>query len=212
MKTTTFYFVRHGETDYNLQGIVQGRGVDIGLNVTGLSQAAALAVRLSDVPFDAIYASTLLRARQTASIVAENHRDIPIQHLADLEEMAWGIYEGRPLDSLQQALGDLYQRWRKGDFGYRIEGGESIFDVQFRGRRAVESLMEKHAGETVLVVTHGRFLRVLLASLLKEYGLYRMHDIKHANTAVNQLTWQNGQFQADLLNCVAHLEGMGENE
>jgi broad specificity phosphatase PhoE len=58
----------------------------------------------------------------------------------------------------------------------------------------------------VLVVTHGRFLRIVLASLLDEYGLTRMHELPHSNTAVNRLVHRKDTFEAELLNCTAHLD------
>lgn len=204
---TLLYFVRHGETEYNRRRIVQGRGIDSVLNETGQAQADALAQRLASVPFDAIYASTLRRARQTARILARPHQDVAVSHLEDLEEMAWGVYEGaHPSPDREEELGAIKQRWRKGAFHEAIEGGESILDVQRRALRAVDHILERETGRTVLVVTHGRFLRIVLASLLDEYGLERMHELPHSNTAVNRLICRAGTFEADLLNCTAHLD------
>lgn len=204
---TLLYFVRHGETEYNRRRIVQGRGIDSALNETGRRQTQALAQRLASVPFDAIYASTMRRARQTAEILAESHPQAPVAFLEDLEEMAWGVYEGtHPSPRRDEALGAIKSRWRQGAFDEPIEGGESILDVQQRAMRAVDHIVEQEEGRTVLVVTHGRFLRILLASLLDEYGLERMHEIPHSNTAVNRVVCCEGTFEADLLNCTAHLE------
>lgn len=204
---TLIYFVRHGETEYNRKQIVQGRGIDSVLNETGKRQAAALARRLATVPFDAIYASPMRRARQTAAILARSHPEASLSYLEDLEEMAWGVFEGEPPSPHRdEALGAIKRRWRQGIFDERIEGGESILDVQRRALRAVDHILEREEGRTVLAVTHGRFLRILLASLLDEYGLERMHELPHSNTAVNRIVCCNGAFEADLLNCTAHLE------
>lgn len=99
----------------------------------------------------------------------------------------------------------MYARWDEGDFDVRPEGGESILDVQQRACRAVAGIREAHPGQTVLVVGHGRLLRVLLASLLPEYGLARMNELEHANTCVNRLARRDGRWHAELLNCTAHL-------
>lgn len=207
MQQGTLYLVRHGETEYNRLQIVQGRGIDAALNETGRSQAAAVARRLADVQLNAIYASTLRRAVETAEQIATEHRGLTVQRLDDLSEMAWGVYEGRPHSpQLKQDFEAFRERWRNGDFAFRIEGGESILDVQRRGRRAIESILKRHPGEAVLVVTHGRFLRVLLATLLEDYGLKRMEDIAHANTGLNTIHYREGRFEAHLLNCTAHLE------
>ena len=207
MKECRLLFVRHGETEYNRRQIVQGRGIDAALNATGRAQAEAVAARLAGVAFDAIYASTLRRAIETALVIAAEHGALPVRRLDDLAEMAWGVYEGAPhTPQLRQDFERFRARWRRGEFDFRIEGGESILDVQARGRRAVDTILAAHPGETVLVVTHGRFLRVLLATLLDDYGLERMEEIPHANTGVNTLVYRNGRFEAELLNCTAHLD------
>jgi probable phosphoglycerate mutase len=204
---TRFYFVRHGETEYNRQRIVQGRGIDSVLNPTGQEQAQALADRLASVSFDAIYASSLRRAQQTAKILARPHADASTKYLADLDEMAWGVYEGaHPSPDRDAKLDAIKERWRQGAFHEPIEGGESILDVQRRALRAVNHMLEREEGCTVLVVTHGRFLRIVLASLLDEYGLARMHELPHSNTAVNRLVHRKDTFEAELLNCTAHLD------
>ena len=204
---TTLYLVRHGETDYNRRRIVQGRGIDSVLNETGRAQADAVARRLADVAFDVIYTSPLRRAAETAETIARRHAAVPLHGLADLEEMAWGIYEGKPFSpEIVTALEAIRARWHNGEFDYQIPAGESIHQVQQRGRRAISYMLTRHAGETVLVVTHGRYLRVLLATLLEDYGLERMEEIPHANTGVNRLTYRNGRFEVALLNCTAHLD------
>lgn len=207
---THFYFVRHGETEYNRRRIVQGSGIDSVLNDRGRAQVGALAGRLSDIAFDAIYASPLQRTRQTTAIIAERQRDIPIQYLADLKEMAWGVYEGEPPSAERnRELDAIKQRWRNGAFDERIEGGESIRDVERRARRAVDQILDQEGrGQTVLVVTHGRFLRITLASLLDGYDLHQMHQIPHSNTAVNRVVHDGRRFTADLINCTAHLESL----
>ena len=177
------------------------------LNAKGRVQAAAVARRLADVTFDAIYTSTLRRASETAERIAHEHPAVPLHRLRDLEEMAWGIYEGKPFSAqVQQALEAIYDRWNHGEFDYRIPAGESIYDVQQRGRQAIDYILARHTGETVLAVTHGRYLRVLLATLLDDYGLERMEEIPHANTGVNRLICRDGRFEVALLNCTDHLD------
>lgn len=207
MAAITLYFARHGETDYNRNGIVQGRGVDAPLNERGQWQAEALAQRFTKVPLHAIYASPLRRALETAQAVRRHHLDAAFYQLTDLEEMDWGYLEGKPYaPPYDTQIRAVYERWRAGDYGYPVPGGESILDVQRRALRALETILARHEAETVLVVTHGRFLRILLASILPEYGLERMEALPHTNTAVNHLIYENGYFRALRLNCTAHLE------
>ena len=206
---TTLYLARHGETEYNRRRILQGRRINSRLNETGRRQAEALARRFAGVPLDVVYTSSMTRAVETAEIVLAGRSSVPVFRLADLDEMSWGVYEGEPSsDYIQQVLDEANAQWRAGVFDVPIEGGESIADVQARAVRAAEHIVAKHPGQTVLVVAHGRLLRVLLASLLDEYGLARMHEIEHANTSVNRVRCVDGRFEADLLNCTAHLDAV----
>lgn len=207
---TTLYLVRHGQTDYNRRRIVQGRGIDAPLDATGQQQADAVARRFEGVPLDAVYSSSLTRAVQTAERVAAPH-GLPVHRDADLDEMAWGALEGaHPSPELTATFAQFYDRWAEGRFEDRVEGGESILDVQRRGVAGVERIVARHAEERVLVVTHGRFLRVLLATLLDEYRLEQMQTLHHANTGVNHLEVIEGTFAAQVLNCTTHLNAFHE--
>lgn len=208
MSETTLYFVRHGETEYNRRRIMQGRRIDCSLNETGRAQAEALAARFADVHLDAIYSSALARAVETAGCVAAHHPGVPRVRLPGLDEMCWGIYEGEARsERLQRMLDEMYAHWDRGAYDVRVEEGESIHDVRDRSLEAVDEILSAQQGNTVLVVSHGRLLRVLLASIL-EGGLERMDDFHHANTCVNVITHRSGRFDASLLNCTAHLDGV----
>lgn len=207
MRETTLYFVRHGETDYNRQGIVQGKRINSSLNETGRMQARALGRRFKDVPVDAFYSSTLRRAEETLSFITAEHPDVPVYRLAELDEISWGVLEGKSVsEEVLRVFDDMNNRWKSGEFHHRVDGGESILDVQERALRAVEIILERHSGGTVIIVTHGRFLRILLATLLDGYGLKRMHEIQHSNTAVNMILCDGSQYEARFLNCTAHLD------
>ncbi|MFB6098633.1 MAG: histidine phosphatase family protein [Salinibacter sp.] len=206
---TTLYLVRHGETEYNRRGIVQGGGIDSELNPTGQAQARALAQRLGPVPVDALYASTLRRARQTADILARPHEPVSRTYLRDLGEMDWGVFEGDPPSEEREAsMEALKSAWRDGAYDRAVEGGESIRDVQERARRALRHILAREAGRTALVVTHGRYLRVLLATALDDYGLEHMPELHHSNTCVNRVVVEEGRAEAKLLNCTAHLSSL----
>ena len=203
---TTLYLVRHGETEHNRRNIIQGGGVDSELNAAGRAQAEALAQRLRSVSFDALYASTLQRARQTADILARPHEPLSRTHLHDLSEMDWGVFEGEPPSEERDALMKaLKSKWRDGAYDRAVEGGESIRDVQERAQRAIRHILTREVGRTVLVVTHGRYLRVLLATILDDYGLKHMQELGHSNTCVNRVVVEEGRAWADLQNCTAHL-------
>lgn len=204
---TTLYLVRHGETEHNRKGIIQGGGIDSTLNAEGQAQAWALAQRLESVSVDTLYASTLRRAHQTADILAQHHEPVSRTYLRDLNEMDWGVYEGEPPSEERDALmGAIKEDWRSGNYERAIEGGESIRDVQERAHRALRHILAREGGRTALVVTHGRYLRVLLATLLDDYGLEHMSKLGHSNTCVNRVVVEeDGRARAELQNCTAHL-------
>ncbi len=211
---TTVYLIRHGETAANLARRVQGRGLDLPLNATGEAQAARLGDRFDGVPLTAVHASPLVRARQTADAIATRH-GLTVATDPDLEEIGWGVLEGQDDDAATAAaFAHLYAHWEAGDYDVRLDGGESVREVQARAHAAWRRILGAHAATPdahVAVVSHGRTIRVLLATLLRvdaAEALAHMHDYQHANTSVNVLTVDDdGTVRADRLNCIAHLPG-----
>lgn len=203
---TTLYLVRHGETEHNRRNVIQGGGVDSELNAAGRAQAEALAQRLGSESVDGLYASTLRRAQQTADILARPHEPLARTYLRDLSEMDWGVFEDEPPSEERDAsMGALKSSWREGAYDRAPKEGESIRDVQARAQRAIRHILAREVGRTALVVTHGRYLRVLLATLLDDYDLQDMQALDHSNTCVNRVVCENGRAWADLQNCTAHL-------
>lgn len=181
--------------------------MDIPLNDEGRKQAVALAERAADLELDIVYSSTLLRAKETAQIVCDRCGQLPHTSLRDLEEMSWGVFEGRSRSpELQTTFRSMVAEWQSGNYGFAVEGGESVLDVQMRSKRALDKILSRHEGQRVFIVAHGRTLRILLATLLKEFGLQRMEEIKHHNTGLNHLVYENSGFEAKYLNDISHLE------
>jgi probable phosphoglycerate mutase len=204
--TTVLYFVRHGETEYNRKGIMQGSGVDSSLNDAGRDQAHALRRRFASLPVDVLYSSHLRRAQETADVLAESLPRAERRTLEDLREISWGVLEGEsPSPTRDAALNAVKSQWAEGTYGARIDGGESVIDVRDRAIRAARHMVEANPGCTVLAVTHGRYLRILLASICDGYDLTDMSSLGHDNTCVNRVLYRDGRFHADLLNCTTHL-------
>ncbi|HLX32748.1 MAG TPA: histidine phosphatase family protein [Gaiellaceae bacterium] len=138
---TTLLLVRHGETDWNADGRLQGH-TDRPLTDYGRRQARKLADELGGEELDAIYSSDLARARETAEIVAER-LGLPVALDPDLREKDWGNWEG--LTTVERD---------------RVEFvGESTEAHQERMLRALRAIAERHPGGRVLVVTHGGSMR-----------------------------------------------------
>ena len=167
MSTKKIYVVRHGQTDYNLKGVVQGSGIDAPINATGKKQAA-----------DHIYHSGLIRTKQ--SIAQFLKPDIYQEQLVDLNEISWGNYEGLPMDHEEnQYYVNMLQRWSTGELDFKIEGGESPRQVAIRLKRAFDYILTT-GGENILVCMHGRAIRILMTVVLG-YELRYMDVFKHEN-------------------------------
>lgn len=196
----TLYLARHGETAENAAGLVQGRGLDPDLNDAGRAQAEALARRLAGVPLAAVYTSTQKRAQQTAAPTLALHPGAPLVVRAGLDEMNWGVHEGRAYthghgdEATATDYDALNRRWAAGETGLRVDGGESPDEVWARVRPVLEEIGAAFPEGDVLVVSHRRLLRILLAGALPDAGLAHMADFPHANAALSVLDVPGGRL------------------
>ncbi|MCC8139000.1 MAG: histidine phosphatase family protein [Lachnospiraceae bacterium] len=157
----TLYFVRHGQTDTNVAGLLVGTSGNPTLTETGEEMAAQLGEGLSDITFDAAYASTLTRAYDTASLVlsAAGQGDLPITQLEGLQDISWGDAEGMTSDEMYEKFGISTPAEAFGDvddaeFVSPINA-ESKYDFCERFEDAVFEILEaQEDGDTVLVVAH----------------------------------------------------------
>ena len=153
------YLARHGRTAYNHEGRFQGQG-PVPLDETGRQQAAELAEIAAGYGFRALWASPLLRARQTAEIVAQR-LGLPIRYDARLMETDTGAWTDRSFAEVQAEAPEAFERWRTGAPGFAFPGGES-FEQQ--ADRVAAALAEIERGPLpALVVCHGVTIRVALA-------------------------------------------------
>ena len=203
MNSKKIYIVRHGQTDFNLQNIVQGSGVDSNLNARGIAQAQAFFDHYKDVAFDKVYASALKRTIQTVQGFLD--QGIPTEALAGLNEISWGNKEGYKITPDEdQYYHYMLKQWQTGNTTLRIEGGESPDDVVIRMKPAVDYIMSKSDEQTVLVCMHGRAIRILLCILLN-YPLKSMDMFEHENLCLYLLDYANGKFTIKLHNDISHL-------
>jgi probable phosphoglycerate mutase len=203
MSDTLIYLIRHGETDYNRLDRIQGRGIDAPLNATGERQARAVGVWLRDASLDVAVSSSLIRARQTASLAMGLPMD-GIQADADLDELSYGVMEGIPVNEQSGALADLYETWAQGALDVSPEGGETPLQVFDRASGAVRRLVDANLGRSVAVFTHGRTLRILVSGLTG-LGLSNMREVPHQNGCIYRLRYRDGQFHIDIHNFIDHL-------
>ncbi len=161
----TLYFLRHGETDYNLEMKMQG-WIDIPLNDTGVRQAedAGKRIRKKGIGFDMVFSSPLVRALRTAEIVTGQDRsDILVDRR--LIEMGFGDYEGKRFEHIPDDVFDLIRRAPKG----MVPGGaESPEEVLERTKDFLDHLKTVNGGASILCVAHGVTIRAMLSNLNRD--------------------------------------------
>jgi broad specificity phosphatase PhoE len=197
------YLIRHGQTDFNKQGIVQGCGVDSDLNDEGRAQARAFYEAYRHVPFNKVYTSALKRSQQSVALFV--NAGVPTEALAGLNEISWGTNEGKRITPEEDAYYHwMLKQWQMGNVEHRIEGGESPLDVALRQRQALDHILARTLEQNILVCMHGRALRILLCQLLR-YPLRSMDMFDHQNLGLYQLTYSGTMFSVVRYNDGAHL-------
>jgi broad specificity phosphatase PhoE len=203
LSSKKIYIIRHGQTDFNLQGIVQGSGVDSSLNAMGRAQAKAFFNAYQSVPFDKIYTSKLKRTMETVA----DFLSLGIQHesYAGLNEISWGSNEGQKITPEEDAYYHwMIEQWQHGNTSLRIEGGESPDEVALRQKPVIEKIMADQS-ENILICMHGRAIRILLCQLL-HYPMKSMDMFEHANLCLYQLEQTNQMFLLHKYNETSHLK------
>ncbi len=200
---TTFYLIRHGETDWNVSGRWQGH-TDIPLNDIGRAQAARLAERLHDhgPHFDVLYSSDLLRAWETAQFAGRAVGMEP-QPMSALREIDLGSWSGLTRAEIMERDPDTLAQV---DAGVDLPrgGAERFADLVARVSSAAEQLAEKHSGQRVALVTHGGVVRALLHHAAPDARAWHTHI---GNTSITIVVHNEHGWDIVSVNDMAHLEG-----
>lgn len=165
---TTFYFVRHGETEINRQRRFNGATVDSPLTEEGVAATERLAEELKDVAFDLVVASTQMRARTTAEIILARHKELDPSVLTTdprLIELNFGEWEGVDIDSVAAHPQFEHYMTRPDLFDAESIGAETYASLLERTNNVLEELKEQYPDGTILIVSHGIVLRTLLKTL-----------------------------------------------
>lgn len=185
MKTTVL-LIRHGKTEWNNFGKIQGCQ-DIDLTEEGLLQADALKERLKD-GFDCIYSSPLIRANKTAKILADyNQKEL---HLEDeLKEVNYGDWQGLTYKEIEENYPELYHKWHNGLEECPISGGElSIGNAALRAKKCILNIVSKNKGSTIAIVAHGGIIKAALIGIFS-LGFNMYHKIAMDNTSITKLVF-----------------------
>ena len=197
--------VRHGETLYNAQRRFTGQS-DVPLNPLGERQAAALSECLATEYLDVIVTSDLERTRVTAGAIACNHR-LLIQEDRDLREMALGEWEGYTYDEVLARDANLVTQWRVDPFTYAPPGGETVAQLRDRCARALHRWQTQYPEASVLWVTHGGLIGVLLCNVLG-IDLKSRWQFRHDNASISELHIRGDRVTIARLNETAHIRSL----
>jgi broad specificity phosphatase PhoE len=207
MSSVRFLLVRHGETTWNQENRWQGQA-DVPLSEPGRAQARLLAQRLlaDRRQVHAIYASDLSRAFETAEILSEALR-IPPNPDSGWREMNIGVWSGLTTAEVIKRHAEEWERLRTGEDLPR-GGGETFAQFQSRIIQSARRLVERHAGEQIVIVTHGGVVRAFLLHC-RNLPTSKFREIdKIGNTGVSEVTFSlDGEVLIHSVNDVTHLNG-----
>lgn len=199
------YIIRHGQTEHNAKGIVQGKGVNLSLNDKGRKQAEAFFNAYGHIPFEIVYTSSLIRAQE--SVAKFRELGIPHKAFSELDEISWGDFEGSnsTMES-DSRFQQLLQQWKGGDIHARPSpSGESPYELQQRQQKFIEYLLTTPE-KKILIATHGRFIRAFMCTLTGR-PLSDMEQFNHVNLCLYKVNLHDdGRFEIELSCEQGHLK------
>src|SRR5262245_57202743 len=196
--------VRHGETDWTRDGRYAGAR-DIPLNALGLRQTEATAAALVR-SVAAVYASPLERARMTAEIIAKPHR-LEVTTRAAFREMSFGPWEGLTRAEVAVAFPDLYRTWGSTPHLVVLPGGETLAEVHARVQEGLGELRGEREGQTVVLVTHGVVIRMLVLHALG-LGPDRLWSLEASPAGITEIEYDGDWATIHRMNTLVHLDGL----
>lgn len=202
MKETEIILIRHGETEWNSQQRMQGHS-NSDLSSVGQAQIQALGQWMKNVPFDHIYSSDSLRAKQTAEAITQfSGHELKID--LRLREKNLGVFEGLTSEEARERHPEVFRLFKTAGSKYVIDEGESTQQLQDRALEIVNEIRIKHPEEHVLLVTHGGFIRVVMKHSLG-LSLETPTRFLIRNTGVFRLVWED-KWIVSQMGGVSHLE------
>ena len=180
------------------------------MNDQGREEARLAGEWLKGETIQAAYCSPLSRARDTGEAIARHH-GLKVTDLPGLTDLCYGDWEGLPLTEVKVKYADLYRQWETSPQTVRFPGGETLDEVKARALAAVDQVVRRHPGQTVLLAAHRAVNKVLIAALI---GLDNSHfwRLGQDTTAVNRFDWTGDTWQIMALNDTCHLRGLARGE
>lgn len=199
------YLIRHGQTDWNIEGKIQGRQ-DISLNQTGRKQAEDLAAGMDTRPVTQIFSSIQKRARETALVLGQR-QNVDVRIVSGLEEVDFGQWEGLTWSEIQTQYPREYERWSLNPVEAAPPGGESQLAVWKRCADAVKLILSEAEGD-IAIVSHGATLAHLISYFLQ--GKSEDFEIIVENASITTMNYSlvTQDFMLLEVNDTRHLSGM----
>ena len=158
------HLIRHGQTEWNTQRRIQGQ-LETELDATGRDQAKARGKTFVDMPLHAVYSSSSVRTRQTTELILGSRTD-SVVFRDELKEINLGVWQGRFWSDVESTDSDMVQSLTYAKPDFNVEGAESNHDLQRRGVKAIERILDEHqdapSDSNILVVSHGALLKTCL--------------------------------------------------
>lgn len=210
---TTLILVRHGETEWNREGRIQGHS-DSALTEEGIAQAHAMGQRLRNnlhaEPIDQVIASDLTRAARTAQMIASAIGQ-EITFDASIRERAFGIAEGKTYAEIDRDHPEMFSRERETDPDFTAPGGESRNEFHARITNALQRIANAHADQRVLVVTHGGVIAAVYR-WLNGLPVSSPHRIEIPNVAYNRVNARSSPWQIEVWGDTSHYDSENVRE
>lgn len=206
---THVLLVRHGETEWNRAGRVQGM-MDSVLSERGRAQAAAVASALSHETIDAIYSSDAGRARETADALARS-TGLPVQTDPRLRERSYGVLESLTWAEIERDHPEAFVRVNARDPAYAPPGGESPIAFRDRVIPALTAIARASEGQRIVVITHGGVVGVMYRLAL-EMSIDEKRRYALFNASINRFRFVDARWQLDVWGDVSHLDGLLPSE
>ena len=195
--------VRHGETEWNAARRIQGQ-IDIGLNETGLRQAAGAGRWLASAGIVALYSSDLKRAWTTALAIGRTLDLVPIS-VPEMRERRYGVFEGLTYDEAKAKHPDGYAAFEGRNAEYNFENGESLNQMFTRVTGKLKEIAAVHRGQNVVIVLHGGVLDII-NRFVRGNGLETPRDFLIPNAGLNWIAAVDGVWHIETWGETAHLE------
>lgn len=197
------YFIRHGESVGNKENRFRGRH-NFDLSANGINQAEALKNELSDITFNCIYTSPLIRAKKTAEIISQDRAEVISSE--ELINVSLGSWENQIKGDIKNKYPDLWDTWLTAPEELNFEGMETFAEVQRRSYQFIMQVVPRHPDQTIAIVSHRAVLKPLFAVLLGMTGRYFWKiDIDTASYSIAEFRPQRG-FTFTCINQNKHLK------